>query len=71
MIEAFRGKVQSEIRGIAEEQARYHIEAPFSGRFYLMLPDLQAIPGLQKMSDWLFLLILHSGRSKPICQNRS
>lgn len=42
MIEASRGKVQSEIRGIAEEQARYHIEAPFTGRFYLMQPDLHS-----------------------------
>lgn len=42
VIEASRGKVQSEIRGIAKEQARYHIEAPFSGRFYLMQPDLHS-----------------------------
>lgn len=42
VIEASRSKVQSEIRGIAEEQARYRIEAPFSGKFYLMQPDLHS-----------------------------
>ena len=40
VIEAARGKVQSEIRSIADEQSRYRIKAPFPGRFYLMQPDL-------------------------------
>lgn len=42
VIEANRAKVRTEIQGLAQEQARYQIKAPFTGRLFYHQPDMLA-----------------------------